>query len=176
MAIDKCPHSFKRLTNKVLPNYLKRLRANMKHPISARDFDEPRMGLKTLVKKLEPDNASDFSGCYVFMNRLGKPFYVGISRGVVGRLKQHLRGEKHNDASLAFTMARSKLKPEMQKLTRETCMKKRSFSKQFTKAKRLLRGAKIAVVQIDNPLELYLFEAYCAIELDTSKWNTFRTH
>jgi len=23
---------------------------------------------------------------------------------------------------------------------------------------------------------LYLFEAYCAIELDTCKWNTFRTH
>jgi hypothetical protein len=35
-------------------------------------------------------------------------------------------------------------------------------------------------VKIDNPLELYLFEPYCALELDTrfeaGGWNTFETH
>ena len=39
-----------------------------------------------------------------------------------------------------------------------------------------MRGCAVAFVEIPNPLELYLFEAYCAIALDTSEWNTIRTH
>ena len=38
----------------------------------------------------------------------------------------------------------------------------------------------MAFVEIANPLELYLFEPYCAMELltgfDTGGWNTFLTH
>jgi len=41
-------------------------------------------------------------------------------------------------------------------------------------------GLATAFVEIANPLELYLFEAYCAMELstgsDTGAWNTFLTH
>ena len=39
-----------------------------------------------------------------------------------------------------------------------------------------LRSLNVAFIEIGNPLELYLFEAYCAMELDTSEWNTFETH
>jgi hypothetical protein len=31
-------------------------------------------------------------------------------------------------------------------------------------------------VAIENDLEIYLFEAFSAMELDTWEWNTFRTH
>jgi hypothetical protein len=36
------------------------------------------------------------------------------------------------------------------------------------------RGTKLH--EIANPLELYIFEAYAAMEFSTAHWNTFRTH
>jgi hypothetical protein len=114
----------------------------------------------------------DFSGCYVLM-RDRKPFYVGISRGVVGRLRQHGKGTTHFDASLAYRMACEKMPHE---LTRDEAMKDPDFRRAFDEAQTLIRHSSVAFVEISNPLELYLFEAYCAIELDTSEWNTFRTH
>ena len=41
------------------------------------------------------------------------------------------------------------------------------------KALAILLGA---YVDIENPLELYVFEAYAAMALGTFEWNTFRTH
>jgi hypothetical protein len=35
---------------------------------------------------------------------------------------------------------------------------------------------RVACVVIRNPLELYIFEAYAAMALDTARWNTFETH
>lgn len=46
----------------------------------------------------------------------------------------------------------------------------------FDEAQTLLRGCTVAFIEIENPLELYLFEAYCAMELNTCQWHTFRTH
>ena len=39
-------------------------------------------------------------------------------------------------------------------------------------------GAKVSppAIEIDNPVELYLFEVYAALELRTALHNTFRTH
>jgi hypothetical protein len=34
----------------------------------------------------------------------------------------------------------------------------------------------VAAVKIENPVELYVFEAYVAMKLGTSRWNTFKTH
>jgi len=50
------------------------------------------------------------------------------------------------------------------------------ISQAFTEARALLRDSTVAVVPIENPLELYLFEAYCAMELGTGEWTTFQTH
>ena len=61
-------------------------------------------------------------------------------------------------------------------MTRSSAMKDRKFLKHFNAAKRYIRGLGAAFIEIDNPLELYLFEACCAMELDTSKHNTFETH
>jgi hypothetical protein len=105
--------------------------------------------------------------------REGKAFYVGISRTVVQRLRQHVRGKTHNDASLAYQMATEKTGHKMK---RADAMQDAAFRAAFDEAKALLRGCSVAFVEIDNPLELYLFEAYCAMKLDTCEWNTFRTH
>ena len=174
MPIDDCEHSISTLNSKILPGYLRELRKDMKRPIRARVFCKDGLGTKWLLKEHFGNRDSDFSGCYVFLGRNNRPFYVGISRGVVGRLHQHMHGISHYDASLAFTMARKKMK--MEHIPRAACLRKPSFKKQFELAKRALQNAKVATVEIENPLELYLFEAYCAMKFDTSKWNTFRTH
>jgi hypothetical protein len=62
------------------------------------------------------------------------------------------------------------------KMKREDAMRDGDFRKAFDEAQTLLRGCSVAFVDIENPLELYLFEAYCAMELNTCEWNTFRTH
>jgi hypothetical protein len=62
------------------------------------------------------------------------------------------------------------------KMTRAEAMQDPAFHMAFEEARRLLADCTVAFIVIENPLELYLFEAYCAMELDTSEWNTFRTH
>lgn len=168
--IDTCPSTFAELAAIVLPGYMVQLRAAMRKPHSLTEFCVSGHGVKTIVRRL--GRTSDFSGCYVLMSD-SEPFYVGISRGVVGRLRQHGTGKTHFDASLAYRMA---CETTPHKMTRNAAMKNLAFKKEFQEAQRLLHGSSVAFTEIANPLELYLFEAYCAIELNTSKWNTFRTH
>jgi len=61
-------------------------------------------------------------------------------------------------------------------MKRADAMKDADFLKAFTAAQALLRNCAVAFIEIDKPLELYLFEACCAMELDTFEWNTFPTH
>jgi hypothetical protein len=138
------------------------------HPLSG--FCTPGIGVKSILATL--GRSRDFSGCYVLL-RDGKPFYVGISRGVIGRLRQHSTGSTEFNATLAYRMANEKSPHEM---TRSDAMKDPTFRAAFDEAQTLLRGCTVAFIEIPNPLELYLFEAYCAMALDTSEWNTFRTH
>jgi hypothetical protein len=70
-------------------------------------------------------------------------------------------------------MATDKTGPEMK---RSDAMQDRAFRTAFDQAKALLRDCIVAIIDIYNPLEPYLFEAYCAMDLDTCEWNTFRTH
>ena len=50
------------------------------------------------------------------------------------------------------------------------------FTVAFTKAQARLRRFNVAYIEIENPLELYVSEAFAAIALGTHEWNTFRTH
>ena len=61
-------------------------------------------------------------------------------------------------------------------MNRGDAMKDSVFRTAFDEARAMLRGCTVAFIEIANPLELYFFEAYCAMELDTCEWNTFRTH
>ncbi len=114
----------------------------------------------------------DFTGCYLLIESI-KPIYVGISRSVVQRLIQHVKGRTHSDASLAYRIASENRLHELQ---REAAMKDPVFRDEFNKAKDYLKSLNVAFIEIQNDVELYLFEVYCALELKTSKWNTFRTH
>jgi len=154
----------------VLPDDMTRLRAALATPLPLSSFCKDGFGVKSILKQLQ--RRQDFSGCYVLL-RDRAPFYVGISRGVIQRLRQHVKGKTHFDASLAYLMATEKSGHTMK---RADAMKDADFMKAFTTAQALLRNSDVAFIEIDNPAELYLFEAYCAMELDTFEWNTFRTH
>ena len=134
------------------------------------EFLVPRQGVKTLLRA--HNRTADFSGCYVLLDQ-GTPLYVGISRQVFRRLWYHGRGTKHFTATLAYSIAAHQFVSELPRTAR---MADADFLARFNLAKLRLQKCEFAFIEITNDLVLYLFEAYCAMELDTSEWNTFRTH
>ena len=167
MPIDECKRTFFELATDVLPKRMAEMTAAMKQPVDLRQLCLPTSGILLMRKRF----GSAESGCFVLL-REGKAFYVGISRRVLQRLKQHVQGRSHNDASLAYRMATEKLK---HKFTRDEAMNDAAFREAFDEAKKLLNGCSVAIVPIENPVELYSFEAYCAMELDPGEWNSFGT-
>jgi hypothetical protein len=170
MPIDSCSHTFEELASSVLPAHLSRLAEALAEPMPAQMF----VGFKSATRDAlaRVGRSTDFPGCYVFIDT-EKPVYVGISRGVVKRLVQHLNFESHYTASLVYRMASDDFPHEMK---RDQAMKDEQFREIFLSAQGRLREMSVAFIEIGNDLELYLFEVLAAMHLDTDVWNTFRTH
>lgn len=149
---------------------MKELRRAMANAISLKTFDTPGLGLRGIMKIIGTDE--DFSGCYVLL-KSKKPLYVGISRRVLHRLRSHIRGTSHFAATLAYRMASTEIDLD---LSRDEQMQHARFLRSFRRKKRQMRQWRVAWVGIENAVELHLFEIFCAMELNTEKWNTFRTH
>ena len=170
MYIDKCTHSFAQLAATVLPAYMKQLRLALMKPFPASLFTVPGRGPASIAQSI--GRQGDFSGCYVLIEN-NKPIYVGISRSVLARLRQHFTGKTHFDASLVYAIAQRR---SPTKVKRAGVMQDPVFQMAFLSAQTYLRSVHVSFVEIENPLELYVFEAFAAIELGTFEWNTFRTH
>ncbi len=99
---------------------------------------------------------NDFAGCYVLIKD-ERPFYVGISQKIFNRLNQHVKGNKHS-ATLAAKLA------------------EKNGGGDLEKAKECLLGTHVAIVEIDDIIEKYLFEVYAAVKLKTGMYNKFQTH
>jgi len=168
-TIDGCPYSFQELANQRLPADMRRLREAMKSALPLSRFATPGMGPKAILQEL--NLSADFPGCYVFLEQ-GQPIYVGISQGVIRRILDHVKGRDHYTATLAYNMA---FKDYPHQMTRKEAMRRKDFMAAFDQAKKSLAACDVAFIQIDDVVELYLFEVYAAMELDT-KWNSFRTH
>jgi hypothetical protein len=168
--IDDCKHTFAELAHTVLPAHMERLKLELVRlkPLSL--FARDKVGPANIAR--ECNLAGDFSGCYVLIDG-GAPIYVGISRKVLNRLRQHVRGRSHFDASLAYAIAQHR---QPTPGGRTAAMATAKFRSAFQEAQKYLRGLSVAFIRIDNPLELYVFEAYAAMSLGTHQWNTFRTH
>ncbi|QYY33569.1 hypothetical protein K2O51_31560 (plasmid) [Cupriavidus pinatubonensis] len=174
MALHDCQHTFENLASTVLPQYMDKMREAMfcAEPLSR--FAEKGVGVKTLLKRRAL--AEDFPGCYVMLEA-EKPLYVGISRSVIGRLRQHVTDTTHYGASLAYRIAASMHREDLDlPKTRSERMMDPRFASSFAAAQERLRATTVAYLEIGNPLELYVFEAYCALELDTGQFNSFETH
>ena len=170
MPIDNCHHSFEELTATVLPAHYDRLQVAIQNAIPAETFVGFKSASKAALAKV--GRTTDFPGCYVFKAQ-GRPVYVGISRGIVKRLVQPLNFESHYSASLVYRMATKDYRHGMK---RDQAMKDDQFRSVFLSAQGRLRQTTVAYVEVDNDLELHLFEVLAAMRLDTDIWNTFRTH
>jgi predicted GIY-YIG superfamily endonuclease len=171
MKVDGCQYSFRTLATRILPKRMREMRQAIGRcslPLSY--FDTPGFGLKQMMKELEIEE--DFSGCYVLIQGR-EPVYAGISRRVLHRLRAHIRGKSHYQATLAYRMASAETDLD---LTRDEQMQDKRFLSRFSRKKQQMKQWRVAWVAIENPVELHLFEVYCAMELKTSKWNTFKTH
>lgn len=119
------------------------------------------------------NSIKDFKGIYVFITD-NTPFYVGISKKVIHRIQQHVKGNSHNTSSLAYRLGILNYKiangVEYNGKRNEF-----NFVNEVEPMKRFLMNQKIAFLPIENDEELYLFEVYCAMQLKTSM-NEFKTH
>ena len=116
---------------------------------------------------------TDFKGLYVFLHG-NTPFYVGISKGVIGRVNQHVKGHNHNTSNLAYKIALKKYEIEIGKKYMGG-RKELNFKTEVKPIKDFLLKQKVAWLNIDNDEELFLFEIYCSMKLKTTL-NDFRTH
>ena len=129
MPIDACTSTFAEMATVILPVYGETPGGfGCAGPMSS--FCKQGFGVKSILSGLR--RSSDFSGCYVLL-REGKPFYVGISRTVVQRLRQHVTGNTHFDASLAYLMATDKTGHKMK---RADAMQDSAFRTASTKPRR----------------------------------------
>ena len=121
----------------------------------------------------EGNTKIDFMGLYFFLNDK-TPFYVGISKGVIGRILQHIKGHNHNTSTLAYNIGL--LRYELMNGEKHSGIRKElDFKNEVGPVKKFLLNQQIAFLHIDNYEELYLFEIYCSMRLRTIL-NTFETH
>ncbi len=170
VPVDGCLHSFDELAREVSPRLMADMRDAIARARPMRDFAQSGVGVKTLLRSEGRD--VDFPGCYVMLDA-GRPVYVGISRKVFTRLRQHVLADTHNSATLAYRMAAKWARHSMR---RQEAMEDPEFKREFGRARETIRAFDVAYVEIDNPLVLHVFEPYAALELGTGEWNTFETH
>ncbi len=170
MAIDNCLHTFQQLSATELPILKQTLDGLMRSAHNASDFAIVGHGVKTILKRL--NMPKDIPGLYIFVEE-GKPLYVGISRNVIQRLRQHLTGGTHFDASLAYMMAEVAAGTGKK---RSDHMEDPDFLEAFDKAQDRLKRCKVAFIEISDAVTRYLFEVYAAMQYDTKEWNHFETH
>jgi len=137
------------------------------------DYFGANYGKVKARKKLFADNLiiedKDFKGLYVFLHN-NKPFYVGISKAVIERIRQHVKGSSLASSTLAYKIGKNIKKS---KVTRKEFFQ--SNKKNIDFIKKFLLEQRVAFIKIDDDDELALYEIYCAMKYKTSL-NTFETH
>ncbi len=116
---------------------------------------------------------NDFKGLYVFLHK-NNPFYIGISKRVIGRILQHIKGKSPQTSTLAYKIGKIKYETDEKQEFIGT-RKELDYKNYVEPIKTFLMKQNIAFIKIDDDDELALFEIFCSIKLDTYL-NTFQTH
>ncbi len=122
------------------------------------EFDKMNLTLNSMLNTNSKSN-NELKGLYLF-GEVGEdnkvvPVYIGISRTIFRRLRQHGWGKVSNHASLAKLMSEDK--------------------NDLLPSKEIIKKYKVAIVTENFDYDLYFMEVYIAGKLKT-KWNNFRTH
>ncbi|GGW49891.1 hypothetical protein GCM10007383_37230 [Arenibacter certesii] len=144
------------------------------------NFGEVGVGKATSRKSLTPlipalKLSEDFKGIYLFWLN-DEPFYTGISRGVIKRIHQHIKGSNHFSSSLSYTMGKE-FHNEIEGIEHIGTRKELDFDKFSGPFKKILREeCQISMLPIKGSTQLYLFEVYVAVQLKLHYYNRFKTH
>lgn len=112
---------------------------------------------------------NEFKGLYIFGEEIDNkvvPVYVGISRTIFRRLRQHGWGKLHNECSLAYLFTKE--------LNSGTSRNSVTHS-ELHPSKKQIRNFKVVLLAVENDYDLYFLEVALSGFLKT-KWNSFRTH
>ncbi len=132
--------------------------------------------LNSLNKKY---SGKEIKGVYVLANEnmdgIVTPYYVGMSQTIIRRLRQHVFGTGHNQATLAYLMART----EYEQIEKSQYTRNRQDLQYFTNHRERfqneIRNARFAIKEINDDYLLYMAEVFVACHF-RSKWNSFETH
>lgn len=134
-------------------------------------FDESTYfaNINSTISRPEQNKNNEFKGLYVFgeeKDGVVIPFYIGISRTIFRRLRQHGWGKRHNKCSLAYLMT----KKRVTYIDRTTVT-----NDDLLHAKEKIQNSRIVLIPVKEDYDLYFLEVAIAGILKT-KWNNFRTH
>jgi predicted GIY-YIG superfamily endonuclease len=150
-----CRYSFEELATAVLPSLLKEL---MLVAVTSVTLKEHEHGQLTRLPKSR--------ACYVFFE-FDKPIYVGISRNLRSRVKQHLSSNR-TQANLCVRFAAQSLDVDVSRVS-----KMDDFQQHFENARKRLLACSIAWVEVEDAMTLYLLEPFVAMKLNTQQFNRF---
>ncbi len=129
------------------------------------------------TKKKEKTDKKDneVTGLYIFFEN-DEPLYVGISRRLIKRLRDHFLSNSHFSSSLVYLMARDEFELD----TGELYMGERKDFTHFIENRERLqemmrKNWKIQIIPETDNYKLYYWEVALACKLKT-RWNTFETH
>ena len=131
--------------------------------VSNSHLGEPRV-----LKTGELQAFNEFKGLYILGHYIdGKmtPVYIGISRTVYRRIRQHGWGKNHNECTLAYLKLKEK----------QGHSRANSTNEDLEPYKKKIREFKVVLIQEQNDYNLYFLEVALAGIFKT-RWNSFRTH
>lgn len=156
MALHDCHYTFEELTLEIFPKYFDCLLTAMESPIHLNDI------------YTRPNIITSRAGCYVICAGRN-PVYVGIAKNISNRILSHLTPNP-TTANLAVRMVAKRLNVSL-----KAVKKLSNFNEEFVKSIQELKTYNLSYVEIDNSLEMYIFEPYCAMKLNTQTFNFFDT-
>ncbi len=141
-----------------------------------KEYDEELLCKKKLlsVKEALKEIEEGVSGLYIIYDDKS-PVYVGISRNIKRRFRQHFKTLNHNTSSFLYRLAKENYKKVNNK--EYTGNREKFEIKEYGKIiqDELNRNYRIKYIQVSDFYFLALLEIYASCLLET-KWNSFKTH
>ena len=117
-------------------------------------------------------------GIYLF-SEARRPIYVGQSRNLRNRLRQHTwEKSRENAASFAFNIAKREASKAGIDITpwRSVLEADPDFVPYFASARASVAAMSVQFIELADPVVRTLFEVYVALALGLHEFNSFETH